>query len=1016
MSRHASLLLTIVLVLVSSPLAFGESPLNGDFTKGGEKPEGWKLEGGQGRWVDRQILEVSGNGEDSCYWRSAACNLASGALYHFEMRARRPSGSGSAIAGPNCVNRDYYEVPSDWKWLGHVFRAPDKPAGAYLRVGQWHSQGSLQFDAVRLTPCLPVYKSTGGLVLGDGETIREGKYQFLGTYAGLGSNFHRTLVSATASFNSDRWGFGGDGQITYRFMLPGYRFLNGSVGFTVNYHTKGGCVAEVSRDQQQWVALCKQDGLGSGQATLPSELLPARVLFLRLRTATPQSSFQVNRVEFQAKLSGTPPEASGKTSFADLRSTSPELAIDAITLDCRDATDPGTFQVVARNTTSSAVTATFTAEFSQDGKPKARQSAASQDGEPAARPPAAPVEVKAKGTLKYCAYMPSEPGDHEVTLTLNPAGGQPAKLTLMVTVPDYYRTDYGQLIAGASGTTAVWWCEATHKIARKRLPPTAATPAASLAAAKNDREAVQIVVRPNEPLKGLTATAGALAGPAGAVIPAENVKILQVYYHFVDHPTDRTGVRDFWPDALPPLDKPIDVAARENQPLWVLVHVPADAEAGDYTGKVELKAEGWSATVPVRLHVWNYTLPERNHLATAFGLSPGEIFRYHQLKTEADRRKVLDLYFQSFAEHRISPYDPTPLDRIRVKFLPEANPPRAEVDFTAFDAAMARAVEKYHFTNLRLPIEGMGGGTFHERHEPQIGKFGEATPQYQAMFSSYVKQIESHLRDKGWLDMAYIYWFDEPDPKDYAFVRGGMERLKKYAAGLKTMLTEEPVDALAGPIDIWCPVTPNYSHPAAEKRRAHNERFWWYVCCGPKAPYCTLFIDHPATELRVWLWQTWQRDVRGILVWESNYWTSIAAYPDKPQNPYDDPMGYVSGYSTPKGTKQFWGNGDGRFLYPPLAAAAPGASGPTPILAGPVSSIRWEMLREGIEDYESLYLLRDLLAKQRDKLSPDRVRQLESLLQVPETVTRDMTTFATDPSPLYARRAAIAEAIEQLTK
>ena len=44
------------------------------------------------------------------------------------------------------------------------------------------------------------------------------------------------------------------------------------------------------------------------------------------------------------------------------------------------------------------------------------------------------------------------------------------------------------------------------------------------------------------------------------------------------------------------------------------------------------------------------------------------------------------------------------------------------------------------------------------------------------MFASNVKQLESHLRDKGWLRMAYVYWFDEPGEKDYAFVEAGMDR------------------------------------------------------------------------------------------------------------------------------------------------------------------------------------------------------------------------------------------------
>jgi hypothetical protein len=309
----------------------------------------------------------------------------------------------------------------------------------------------------------------------------------------------------------------------------------------------------------------------------------------------------------------------------------------------------------------------------------------------------------------------------------------------------------------------------------------------------------------------------------------------------------------------------------------------------------------------------------------------------------------------------------------------------------------------------------MGSGTYESRQAPRIGKYGDATPQYQVAFASYVKQLQEHLRRKGWLRMAYVYWFDEPQPRDYEFVRNGMMRLKRAAPELQRMLTERPGAAtLNGAVDIWCPITPNYDHTKAQRRRAEGERFWWYVCCGPKAPFCTLFIDHPATDLRIWLWQTWQRGIVGNLVWESNYWTSSNAYPDRPQNPYADPMGYVSSESLPRGTRQYWGNGDGRFVYPPLSAAVPGASGTGPVIEPPVSSIRWEMLREGIEDYEYLYLLRERLAARRGMLSPQRAGQLESLLEVPVAITSSMTTSTTDPAPIYERRAAVARAIEEL--
>jgi hypothetical protein len=175
-----------------------------------------------------------------------------------------------------------------------------------------------------------------------------------------------------------------------------------------------------------------------------------------------------------------------------------------------------------------------------------------------------------------------------------------------------------------------------------------------------------------------------------------------------------------------------------------------------------------------------------------------------------------------------------------------------------------------------------------------------------------------------------------------------------------------------------------------------------------------LFIDHPGTELRVWLWQTFKRKIDGILVWQTNYWTSAAAYPDpeNPQNPYEDPMGWRSGYSTPKGVKKPWGNGDGRFIYPPLAAAD--ANPPQPVLEGPVDSIRFEMLRDGIEDYEYMAVLSRLLERKKHEIADRQFKKYSKLLEVPESITRDMTHFTKDPAHIEAHRDKIARAIAVL--
>ena len=586
---------------------------------------------------------------------------------------------------------------------------------------------------------------------------------------------------------------------------------------------------------------------------------------------------------------------------------------------------------------------------------------------------------------------------------------------------DYLDSTYGELLPVSNDQADLWWASSGWKISPAKSLPQTAGSALTIRAARREAEAAQLVIRPRQPLSGFSAQPDKLTGPSGAVIPAESIDVLRVRYVNVTTPTDKSTVVGLWPDPLPPFQKPINLDPHQNQPLWVRVTVPSDALAGTYTGTLRLTAQNYHADVPLRVEVYDFTLPEKMTCTTAFGFSADNVFRYQNLTDDRQKRQVLDKYWANFSAHHISPYDPAPMDPIRPAW-PEvtASTSPADImpsfDWTAWDKAMTRAIDFYHFNSFRLSIPGLGGGTYHSRTEPSLLGFTEDTPQYQAAFNAYCRAVQEHLRQKGWLDEAFVYWFDEPEPKDYEFVMNGFAKLKQAAPNLNRMLTEQPETPLYGGPNIYCVISNLYQSEISQQRRDQGDKFWWYICTGPKAPYCTLFIDHPGTVLRVWLWQTWQRHVEGILVWQSNYWTSSVAYPDPehPQNPYEDPMGWVSGYSTPAGAKHPWGNGDGRFIYPPEAAAA--AHPAQPVLDGPVDSIRWELLRDGIEDYEYLALLKRLLASKKDKLTPDRQNQLAALLNVPEIITKDMTRFTTDPAPIENHRDALARAIEILNK
>ena len=599
------------------------------------------------------------------------------------------------------------------------------------------------------------------------------------------------------------------------------------------------------------------------------------------------------------------------------------------------------------------------------------------------------------------------------------------KVVAAIKAPVYYDEGYGARLAGGQDAATLWTASSGWKIPRRRTLPTNVVDAVTVKTAANEAEAVQLIVTPEIDLRDVRVMAGDLYNAGGKVLPSSAIDVLRVGYVPVRTPTDGVGCRALWPDPLPPQEGTLAVSAGVNQPFWIRVKPPKGTPRGLYKGALTVVGEGtkpMKSTVPFEVEVFGFELPDRMTCETGFGFNSGIVARYHGLKTDAQRREVTAKYLQSLADHHISPYDPTPHARWRVKWtgLPSTKGEKLDpavvepvFDWADWDREMQKAVDSYHFTGFRLHLDGLGGGTYESRREPSLLGVSVDDPAYDVLMGKYLRGVESHLREKGWLDMAYVYWFDEPDTKDYAFVMRGFDTLKRHAPGLRRMLTEEAVPDLLGGPNLWVPLTPHLHAEGEAKARAAGDSFWWYVCCGPKAPYVTEFTDHPGTEMRLWLWQTWGEDVKGVLIWATTYWTSPAAYPDSahPQNPYEDAMCWVSGSGLAPGSKRPWGNGDGRFLYPPLKAAQPAKA---PVLDGPVDSYRLEMLRDGIEDYEYFAMLKRALAEKKAALSAVERARYEALLKVPASVYTSLTEFATDPASMEAHRVKLARALEEL--
>ena len=1157
--RNAILALLLA-VAMTACCAAGAQRLASSFARDVNVPGGWRVEGGPGKHDTRAgIVSLSGTGDDMSYWRRDVPGLRPGATYRVRFRVRALPGSATrtVISGLDVCNRDY-GASTQWRTESFVFTTPRDVASAFARLGQWHLKGTVQFSDFTLSPVQPVYRREKGVTLGAGETVSGTEYEFAAPLGDEGSNSARTLASHTAPFNSNRWVFASGHEVVYRLGVPQARQTAARVVVNVNYYVGGACVVEASADGTNWIEAGRLSAVGRRTLTIPERLLPAREVWLRLRGESAidaagnsaPGAFQIDALRYTATLERPLPDVAGATAYVEIHRDDPRVLVrvedvgrlgvggpgDAVRLRLRPPAGASGHASASVTLSGGGHTATFTALK------------------------AAKVE-----TTVSVPYRWTRTGATRLTISCVWLDGQRARPVLVATteqhVPAFFAQDYGCRLPHPTGAD-LWWCESTWKVWPGRASPAGAPAqgaAVRLQAARREREHAQLVLRPQADLGPLRVTATALRGPRGATIPASAVEVREVVTVRVRTPSDQAGVVGDWPDPLAPLKGPWRPQPGKQNALWVTVTVPPGAPAGEYAGDILLRGGRWSARAPVRLRVWDFALPEHTALRSGFGVSPGTIQRYHNLKSGEALEKVWDLTMRSFAKRRINPYNPMALapyevsitglhwtggvrdnarkttgqwslrvvddqpgvavtvnsaslipvepgrryrlswfamtdrpgqqyqvtvgchdsarqwiygrnidltatgngewvsesvditDRlpaqaryVNIALRPcpwseageqtgvawfddivllrdnegenlvpdgsfEAEPrPEVRLDFSRFDVAARRYLDGLGFNAFTVTVYGLPGGRHPHFSQGDFFGYAAGTPEYDRLMTDYGRQLEEHLAKNGWLHKAYVYWYDEPEEADYPIVQEGNRRLAKYTPRLKRMLTEQFEPPLFGHVQLWCPITPAYARAAAAARQRLGEEVWWYVCTGPWAPYCTLFIDKPAIELRMWLWQTWMNQVDGILIWETTWWTSPNQFREQVQNPWADPMAYVADVSG------VWGNGDGRFFYP--ANRDPNGDRETEYVEAPYDSLRWEMLGEGIEDWEYFRILRERIERaEKSGASKSRTAAARRLLSVPPSICRDMVTFTTDPRPLYRHREAVARAIEALS-
>jgi len=480
----------------------------------------------------------------------------------------------------------------------------------------------------------------------------------------------------------------------------------------------------------------------------------------------------------------------------------------------------------------------------------------------------------------------------------------------------------------------VWTTTTMDKVLREATPPSAGGEAIVLHAARNELEPFQVVVHPEAGAE-VSVELGPLTGPG--MIAGHTVH--RVDYVTISEPSDPGSILSGkLPDPLTPIafGAPQSVQGDDNQPFWITVQIADDAAPGDYEGELVVTVGDASETVPVRLHVYDFALPQ------TIGFDGNWNTSFQALGGGESLEKVEALKDWFFA-HRLVPSSvawPAGLNYDGgITYDCDAGVFLAEDNVYDFSQLGPKYVGGEGWNGVGFPSFQIMDFVNNSTPRPQEfcgidrGSDHYGTPEYNAAWSGLLSAVDAYLVERGWQDVGYYYVQNEPQgPEDYDLAAFLAKLTKEAAPNLRIAISEEPKPeiaehAMAGgyTYDLWWADLSHFEPGYAEQRQAAGDEVWWYFLYGDLPPHFNpITIDHSGLETRIAHWAAWRHRIRGFAYYSVTGWGG---------DPYANPR--------PQGTPQ---NGDGFLLYPPTAEGEL------------VTSIRWELLREGVEDFEYLLL------------------------------------------------------------
>ena len=388
--------------------------------------------------------------------------------------------------------------------------------------------------------------------------------------------------------------------------------------------------------------------------------------------------------------------------------------------------------------------------------------------------------------------------------------------------------------------------------------------------------------------------------------------------------------------------------------LWFTVQVPQDAKAGTYKGYVELDMNGKATKYSYTVKVLDRTLLAPAEWAFHLDLwqNPYAIARVHNVelwsKEHFDVLRPYMLKLASAGQKAITatlidrPWDGQTFDPFgsMVTWVKKADGTWL-YDFTIFDrwvefmmsCGINKEITCFSMIPWKLSFRYYDQATHSHKHI-NCAPGDEAYAQF---WGGMLSAFAAHLKEKGWFDKTFI----SMDERSLQQMQAAIKVIKDHAPGLKISMAgnyhaEIEADIFDYCLDIFAYGA--YTPELIAKRRAQGKVSTYYTCCS--AEYPNLFTFSAPADAEFIALEALAKDLDGYLRWAYNSWTIV-----------------------PEKDSRFtaWPAGDTYVIYP-----------------FSISSVRWERLVQGIQQFEKYKIL---LAEAEAKGNASRVKALKKLLK-----------------------------------